>query len=66
MTAPESDGRLPTAREYLKGPDLSLVCEDCLHQSFAGMAALVAEGRGEVPPIQLRFRSISPRSSSRH
>lgn len=51
---PPGFGRSPRQTVPQKG-----TTSDCLHQSFADMAALVAEGRGDVPLIQLRFAAAS-------
>lgn len=47
---------MPTARAYLRGPDLSVYCRACLHRAYADMQALVDVGHGDTPLIQLKFK----------
>jgi hypothetical protein len=49
---------LPTPRSTLRSRYARLLvwCKACRHQPEADLQALVAAGRGDVPPIQLRFR----------
>jgi ribosomal protein L44E len=49
---------LPTPRTMLRtrSISLSLSCRSCLHRATADLTALVRDGRGDVPLIQLRWR----------
>ena len=49
-----ADTALPTPRTT--AADLSVTCNACLHSANADLAQLVADGFGDVPLIELRFR----------
>lgn len=49
---------LPTPATMLAADcaDLTLWCRACQHQVVADLAALVRDGRGDVPLVRLRWR----------
>ena len=58
---------LPTPRTTLASRYVRvlLTCWHCRHQADAGLPALIASGRGDVPLVQLRWRCARCRSGSR-
>ena len=54
----DPEAKLPTARDYLAGPDLLVCCRaaGCLRSAWADMAAVVAAGHGATPVVRLRWR----------
>jgi hypothetical protein len=47
---------LPTARDYQGNHRLLVWCKSCRFQRELSFKALVADGRGDIPIINLRFR----------